>query len=79
MKLRKKSSHIDIENLNKVYDERYQIYKGDQLDKKGANVEEGLTGNNEILKLGIKSSHSFIDKDSDERDQKGNDIEAEKL
>ena len=35
LKLGKMSSHSDIENLNKEYDERNQIDKGDQLYKKG--------------------------------------------
>ena len=30
----KTSFHIDIENLNKVYDERDQINNGDKLGKK---------------------------------------------
>ena len=55
------SSHSDIEILNKEFDERYQIDKGDQLDKKSANVKEGLTGSNEVLKLGIMSSQSCIE------------------
>ena len=38
LKLGKTSSHIDIENLNKLSDEVYQIDKGDKLDKKGTNV-----------------------------------------
>ena len=38
LKLVKTSSHIDIENLNKLSDEVYQIDKGDKLDKKGTNV-----------------------------------------
>ena len=73
------SSDIDIDNLNKVSDERYQIDKGDQLDKKGTNVKEALTGNNEFLKLGIMSSHSCIDRDYDELDQRENDDKTDKL
>ena len=34
LKLRKTSSHIDIENLDQLSDRRAQIYKGDQLEKK---------------------------------------------
>ena len=47
--------------------------------KKGANAEEGLTGNNEFVKLAIMSSQSCIDKYSDERDQRRNYIETQKL
>ena len=56
----KMSFHSDIEIFNKEFDERYQIDKGDQLDKKSANAKEGLTGSNEVLKLGIMSSQSCI-------------------
>ena len=66
-------THSDIENSNKESDERDQIYKGGQLDKKCANVKEGLSGSNEVLKLLIMSSKSFMDKDSGERDQRDND------
>ena len=78
-KLIKNSSHIDIENLNKVSDEIYQIDKVDLLDKKGANAKEILTGSDEVLKLRIMSSQGSMDKDSDERDQRGNDIDTDKL
>ena len=50
------SSHGDIVDLNKESDERYQIDKGDQLEKKVQNFEEGLTFINEVLKLGIMIS-----------------------
>ena len=76
LKLGKVSSHIDIKILNKESDERDQIDKGDQLEKK-ANVECGLTGSDEVLKLGIMSSQSCIDKDSDESDQRNNDDQIE--
>ena len=66
MKLVKSSSHSDIENFKNESDERYQIDKGYELDKKCANDEEVLTGSNEVLELGIMSSQSCIDKDSDE-------------
>ena len=70
------SSHSDIENFNKEYDERDQINKGDNLEK-GADVKRGLTGSKEVLKLGITSSRIFIEKYSDERDQRDNDDQIE--
>ena len=70
--------HSDVEIFNKECDKRYQIYKGDQLDKKSANVEDGLTGSTEVLKLGIMISQSCIDKDYDERYQIYNDDHIEK-
>ena len=79
LKLGKRSSHIGIDNLNEIYGERDQIDKGDKLDKKLANTEELLAGNNEVLKLGIISSQSCIEKYSDERDQRENDIEKMKF
>ena len=45
LKLRKTGSHIYIENFNKVSYEKDHIDKVDRLDKKVANVKEGLTGN----------------------------------
>ena len=42
LKMIKMSSHIDIENLNKVSDERDQIDKGYQLDKKGRKCRRRL-------------------------------------
>ena len=46
--------------------------------EKVANFEEGLTGSNEVLKSGIRSSQSRIDKYSDERYQRDNDAQIEK-
>ena len=70
--------HSDVEIFNKECDKRYQIYKGDQLDKKSANVEDGLTGSTEVLKLGIMIYKICIDKDSDERDYRCSDGQIEK-
>ena len=64
--------------MNKEYDETDQIDKGYQLDKKVENPKEGLTGSNEVLKLGIMISQSCIDKDYDERYQIYNDDHIEK-
>ena len=79
LKIRKTSSRIDIENLNKVSDERHHIDKGCWLDKKIVYVKEVSTGNNEVLKSGIIISQSCNDRDSGERYQKVNYIETHKL
>ena len=68
LKQGKISYHSDIENLNKDSDERDQINKGDQLDKKVSNSEEGWIGSNKVLRLGIVVSQSFVDKAYDEID-----------
>ena len=65
--------------MNKVYDERDRIDKGDQLHKEVANVKEGLTGNNEVFKLVIMTSQICIYKDYDEIYRIENDIETDKL